>query len=286
MALKFLTRLADLLLTTDTDTALRMMPDVSTGGGNFSGLGLWRYRTATTSTPSTGQLQFDDTTIDDATELYIHKVNDTGTDVSPFLNALVAGNIVYVQIQGDATQFVSAIIGTPTLLSDVYTLPLTTVEGQGSAPSNNAQVAVVTGGGVGGGGVTDHGALTGLSDDDHTNYVHKDITRNITVGYTTDVEADSYAATVTPDLDLEHFKTMTVTGDFTLAVPTTAAGAATGGHCEYYLTVTGVGPWTLTAGTNLAMIDSEVTLTVGENYILNVHRYSSTNAVAQLIKMP
>lgn len=134
---------------------------------------------------------------------------------------------------------------------------------------------------ISGGGVSDHGALTGLTDDDHTQYLHKDVTRNVSVGYTTDVEADAFSATVTPVLTLEHFKTMTVTSSFTLNVPTGGNG-----WCEYYLTVTtGTGPHTITPGTNLVMIDTSVSLVVGENYILNIHVYSSTNAVAQLIKV-
>jgi hypothetical protein len=281
MALKFLSRLADLLLTTDLDTALRLMPDVPSGGGSFSGLGLWRYRTETTSTPSTGRLQFDNLTIDSATELYIHKVNDTGTDVSAFLNTIGVGSIVYVQQQGDATQFATAIIGTPVLNGDVYTLPLTTVEGQGTAPSNNTQVAVVIGNSVGGGGVTDHGALTGLADDDHLQYLHKDITRSITVGYTTDTEADSFSSSVTPDFSLEYLKTMTVTSDFTLFVP-----SGGNGHGEYYLTVTGTGPYTMTPVANMVMLDANLPLVVGENYLLNIRRFSATNAVAQLIQLP
>ena len=276
--MKYLTRLADLLLKTDLDTSLRMMPDPTAGGdGGFSGLGLWRYQTATTSTPSTGQLQYDNLTIDSATNLYIHKTNDTGVDMSAFLNTLASGSIVYLQLQTDATQFATAIIGTPVLNGNVYTLPLTTSEGQGSAPANNSQVAVVISN-AGGGGVTDHGALTGLiPDDDHTQYLNKDITRNITVGYTTDVEADTFTDPLVPDFSLEYFKTTTVTSDFTLNTPTGNS------HGEYYITVDSGGPYTLTPGSNVVMMDSNVTLLASENYILNIHRYSATNTVAQLL---
>ena len=149
--------------------------------------------------------------------------------------------------------------------------------GDGVTASGTGAEKTIT---ISGGGVSDHGALTGLTDDDHTQYLHKDVTRNVSVGYTTDVEADSFGATVTPDLSLEHFKTMTVTSDFTLAVPTGGNG-----HCEYYITVTGTGPYTMTAGTNVKLVDAYVTLLTGEFYILNVHKYSSTVAVAQLIKL-
>lgn len=286
--MKYLTRLADLLLKTDLDTSLRMMPDPTAAGeGGFSGLGLWRYQTATTATPSTGQLQYDNLTIDSATNLYIHKTNDTGVDMSAFLNTLTSGSLVYLQLQTDATQFATAIIGTPVLNGNVYTLPLTTSEGQGSSPANNSQVAVVISN-AGSGGVTDHGALTGLvPDDDHTQYLNKDITRHVTVGYTTDIEADVFANPFTPVLSLEHFKTVTVTSDFTLNVPTTGGAAGTGGHCEYWVSVTtggSAGPYTMTPGTGIEMLDSNVTFEVGENYVLNIHRYSSTLAAVQLVQ--
>lgn len=129
-----------------------------------------------------------------------------------------------------------------------------------------------------GSGVTDHGALTGLSDDDHTNYLHKDVTRHITVGYTTDIEAVSSigSGTLTPDLTAEHLKTITVTGNFTLGVP------ANNGYCEYYVTVTGAGPWTITAATYVTFVDGINTLTSGNYYILSIRRFSATNVIAQL----
>jgi len=131
------------------------------------------------------------------------------------------------------------------------------------------------------GGAQDHGDLTGLNDpgaagDDHTNYLHKDITRNISVGYTTDIEADIFNVSLTPDFSLEYLKTMTVTDDFELNVPTG------NGHGEYYLTIDSNGPYTLSTGTNVKLMDGNVTMLADGNYILNIHRYSATNAVAQL----
>lgn len=44
----------------------------------------------------------------------------------------------------------------------------------------NGVVQITTGAGTGGGGVTDHGALTGLLDDDHPQYIRTDGTRTFT----------------------------------------------------------------------------------------------------------
>jgi len=272
------TRLADLLLTNDLDTALRLLDRQASigGGGGFLGLGIWRYRTETTSTPNSGQLQFDDTTIGDATELYVHAVNDSGADMSAFLDLLSAFDLMYIQVQVDASQFVTLQIGTPSLASSVYTFPISQIQGQGTTPSNNTEVAVVIERSGGGAGVTDHGALTGLADDDHTQYLHKDITRHLTVGYTTDIEADTFTDPLVPDFQLEYFKTMTVTSSFTLNTPTGNS------HGEYYLTIDSGGPYTLTAGDNVVMMDSNVTMEKDTNYVLNIHRYSDTNTLAQL----
>ena len=133
-----------------------------TGGGGFQGLGIWRYRTAVTSTPSTGQMQFDDLTIDNATEMYIHESNDGGTDMTAFLDLIVADDLVYVQIQADASQFVTVEVGTPSKSTGVYTFPIQIVEGQGSAPTNNSTVAIIAIHGAGtGGGETNTGSNQG-----------------------------------------------------------------------------------------------------------------------------
>lgn len=128
----------------------------SPGGNGFSGFGIWRYRTAITSNPSSGQLQFDNTTIDSATELYVNVTNDDGTDMSAFLSLVTSGSFIYLQIQNDSSQFVVLEVGTSSLSAGVFTFPITNVESQGTAPANNVRVAfVASGAGSGGGGGTD-----------------------------------------------------------------------------------------------------------------------------------
>ena len=109
-----------------------------------SGLGRWRYRTATDAFPATGRLQFDSVTIDSATELYIHETNDDGTDMTAFLDLMQEGDLMYIQISADASQFVVLELGVFTKAGSVYTFPLIEAEGQGTTPSNNTLVSVVT----------------------------------------------------------------------------------------------------------------------------------------------
>ena len=139
-----------------TDTGNLGWVQLASGGAvvnGFSGLGQWNYRTAIDAFPSSGRLQFDNATIGSATNLYVHIVNDGGVDVSAFLALVNSGDLFYVQISADASQFVIIEVGTPVLIGSVYTFPITTISGQGTAPSNNTNVNLVisnTGGGGGG----------------------------------------------------------------------------------------------------------------------------------------
>ncbi len=137
-------------------------------GSGLAGFGQWRYRTAVDAFPAAGRLQFDDTTIDNATELYVNVTNDNSTDMSAFLALIEPGDLIYLQVSSDSTQFVVCEVGTSSNAAGVYTFPLTQVEGQGSAPGNNTLVTFVST--VGGGVPGDHGALSGLADDDHLQY--------------------------------------------------------------------------------------------------------------------
>jgi len=120
---------------------------LSGGGGGFAGLGIWRYRTDLTPNPAAGRLQFDTALIDNATELYVNEVNDGGTDMTVFLDLIVPGDLVYLQIQDDATQFVIIQVGVKTKAAGVYTFTISAIEGQGTTPTNNSTVSFVVVGG-------------------------------------------------------------------------------------------------------------------------------------------
>lgn len=126
------------------DTAWNLEQSSGTNPPGFQGFGVWRFRTAITNNPATGQLQFDDLIVDNATELYINAVNDGGTDMTVFLNLLVINDLIYIQAQDDSTQFVIVKIGaTPSVAAGVFTFPIGSVESQGPALSQNETVAVL-----------------------------------------------------------------------------------------------------------------------------------------------
>ncbi len=126
------------------DTAWELQQSSGSNPPGFQGFGIWRFRTAVTNNPASGQLQFDDLIIDDATELYVNVVNDGGTDMTVFLSLLVINDLIYIQAQDDSTQFdIVKIGGTPTLASGVFTFPIGAVESQGPSLSNNETVALL-----------------------------------------------------------------------------------------------------------------------------------------------
>ena len=127
-----------------SDTSWDLTDQGGGSGSGFIGLGIWRYRTAITDDPSTGRLQFDDTTVDDATELYVNVTNDGGTDMTNFLALINSGDLVYIQDQGDATRFIVAEVGESVLDTGVFTFPILTIESQGAAMTNNQSVGFVT----------------------------------------------------------------------------------------------------------------------------------------------
>ncbi len=122
------------------DEILVTIPGGGGGGAGLSGFGLWRYQTAITAFPAAGELQFDNVAIDSATELYVHAINDDAVDMTAFLGVVANADLVYIQVQGDATKFIVCQIGVPTLAGSVYTYPLTIVEAQGVAPADDVVV--------------------------------------------------------------------------------------------------------------------------------------------------
>lgn len=126
----------------------------ATGGGasvTFS----WRFSTTTTAAdPGNKRLRFNDATPADVTEIYLDDIDNSGVDVSNFLNLLVAGNKIYVQQSNNGGAFLLGTVVSSTDNTGWFTIVIT-VDDSGTLPANNADVGVLLlfAAGSGGGGV-------------------------------------------------------------------------------------------------------------------------------------
>lgn len=118
----------------------------------------------------------------------------------------------------------------------------------------------------------DFGVVSGIALQPLTALRANSLVQNSTV-----VEPDSFIDPLVPDLTLPKLKLLTVTSNFTLDEPVTGNG-----ECRYYVTATGTGPYTITAGTGVAFIPIPPTIAVGSAYILNVTKFGATSTVAEL----
>ncbi len=120
--------------------------------GGFVGLGIWRYRTEIVAPPGSGQVRFNNATIESATIMWINETNDGGTDVSVFLDSLTVGSLIFLQDQTNAENFVLVEIATVTDEGTYREITIEEVEAQGAAFTQNLRIAVIISGGGGGGG--------------------------------------------------------------------------------------------------------------------------------------
>lgn len=114
--------------------------------GGFVGLGIWRFRTEIVAPPGSGQVRFNNATIESATIMWINETNDGGTDVSVFLDLLRVGSLVFLQDQGDADNFVLVEIATITDEGTYREITIEEVEAQGTAFTQNLRIAVIISG--------------------------------------------------------------------------------------------------------------------------------------------
>jgi len=123
-----------------------LTPSSSTDEGGFLGLGIWRYRTETVAPPGSGQVRFNNATIESATIMWINETNDAGTDVSVFLDLLTVGSLVFLQEQANADNFVLVEVAGVTDEGTYREITIEEVEAQGTAFAQNTRVAIVISG--------------------------------------------------------------------------------------------------------------------------------------------
>ena len=123
-----------------------MMADGSvstTSGSNSSNIYLYNNSTATTSSPSSGQLRYNNIIQDDATELYISHLTRDGIDIDEFLSLITDLSIIYIQDQNSSINCIKyTVVDTPTIiLNDYITIPVLceSSSGTGSTTFTNDQ---------------------------------------------------------------------------------------------------------------------------------------------------
>jgi Collagen triple helix repeat (20 copies) len=136
--------------------------------------GFWTYVTSEVmADPGSGNLRSDGASAMVSTQLAVSALTLNGTDMSAAFGALTDGDLVVVQEQdvvGDWARF--TLSGPPVNNTTWWLLPVTPQESNGTPPTKATDVLLrfTYGGSSAGGGVTDHGGLTGLADDDHQQY--------------------------------------------------------------------------------------------------------------------
>lgn len=113
------------------------------GGSAITGLGIWRFRTEITEPPASGQIRFNNATIESATEIFLHETNADGTDMANFLAQLGVGSFLYIQERSESENFIVVQISSNTDSGAYVTLGIDQVESQGDKPAQNSEVSIV-----------------------------------------------------------------------------------------------------------------------------------------------
>ena len=110
-----------------------------------AGLGVielaYKFSTTVGATPAAGKIQYDNADPTLATLVYFNKIDDSGDDLSLFLEDLFTGDWLNLHAQADTTDFNSYDVEGPTVLTgDVWAVPVSSFEVGGDPLSNNGQV--------------------------------------------------------------------------------------------------------------------------------------------------
>jgi len=132
----------------------------------------YEYKTGESPTPANGNITTDNATLNLSTIIYVNKVNKDNEDISLFLDNIQVGTWLNMLDRDDADRHVSYdVAGAPTVVGDVYQIPVTFFDEAGAAFVDKLKIALFlrfTGEQtqVPAGGLTGQ-VLTKLSDDDY-----------------------------------------------------------------------------------------------------------------------
>lgn len=145
----------------------------SGGSGGLSRTGKWLANVTPGATPSSQQITSDTGDLADGVSwVRFADMDENDIDQSGFILAnIVSGSVIFLQQATDSTRWSRLIVnGDPVDNGSYVQIPVAfNSAGSGGGAWQSLLVDFVTSG-SGGGGVTDHGGLTGLSDDDHPQY--------------------------------------------------------------------------------------------------------------------
>jgi len=144
-----------------------LMGGTSNSGASVSGS--WKFDTSiVVADPGNKKFRVNNATLASVTQIYFNDTTVFGFDASTILGFLNIGDRIYVQQKNDASMAALFVVTAPaTDNTGWWTVPVMVLE-SGTLYQNAAECAVVIAFSVV--GITDHGALSGLGDDDHTQY--------------------------------------------------------------------------------------------------------------------
>lgn len=138
----------------------------------FISNGVWTYDTnETMAAPTSGRLRSNAATASSVTQIALSELTNEGADASAVLARLTTDDEIVFQERANADNWARfSLTAPPTDNTTWWLLDVAFKESRGSPVPKNADITVTVG--VGGGGTKDHGALEGLADDDHPQYLN------------------------------------------------------------------------------------------------------------------
>lgn len=98
----------------------------------------WKYSTTTTAAdPGSGNFRLNNTTIASATALYISENSKAGGDISALLNALAAGDKIYIQRETDSSEALLLDVTSVTDNTTWFNIAFTVDDSSGPTWTNN-----------------------------------------------------------------------------------------------------------------------------------------------------
>jgi hypothetical protein len=132
--------------------------------------GTWTFQNPTTPPPTGASIRRNNTTPENVTQIYITETDADGVNQTVAFSRLIAYDKLAVRLESDQALSVEyRLTGPGSDNGSFWTFPVEYVSGAGAVVADGTRVDVDFIHGE----VSDHGTLTGLADDDHTQYYNQ-----------------------------------------------------------------------------------------------------------------